>query len=239
MTCALEAAAPRAHRQAANSSFCEPPECNGGPAGGTLRLKIVGFYDQVEHAKLVGRFQLSHAWLLGLLSSFSFHFFAWLVQFKCCTLTLAERSGLQFTFTAHCFSETIPLKLGFTLQPRCSAFWDARRRSSSVTSPLAKTLEVFKRPLKSLSKGPSARTRHTSSCSRHDNFQVYNRIHPEFAKYGSFSAYANLHNQIMYPLSVSPENFLPAISEKWSKKWHVCLFFVCFTCSAKVEKLVR
>ena len=80
MTCAKEAATPRAQRQAANSSFCGPPECNGGPAGGTLRLKIVGFYNQVEHVTLVGRFQLSHAWLLGLLSSFSFHFFAWLVQ---------------------------------------------------------------------------------------------------------------------------------------------------------------
>ena len=43
-TCAWEAAAPRVHLPAANSSFGGPPECNGGPAGGTLCLKVVGFY---------------------------------------------------------------------------------------------------------------------------------------------------------------------------------------------------
>ena len=35
-------------------SFCGPPECNGGPAGGTSRRKIVRIYSRPEHAALVG-----------------------------------------------------------------------------------------------------------------------------------------------------------------------------------------
>ena len=35
-------------------SFCGPPECNGGPAGGTSRRKIVRIYCRPEHAALVG-----------------------------------------------------------------------------------------------------------------------------------------------------------------------------------------
>ena len=35
-------------------SFCGPPECNGGPAGGTSRREIVRIYCRPEHAALVG-----------------------------------------------------------------------------------------------------------------------------------------------------------------------------------------
>ena len=35
-------------------SFCGPPECNRGPAGGTSRRKIVRIYCRPEHAALVG-----------------------------------------------------------------------------------------------------------------------------------------------------------------------------------------
>ena len=35
-------------------SFCGPPECNGGPAGGTSRRNIVRIYCRPEHAALVG-----------------------------------------------------------------------------------------------------------------------------------------------------------------------------------------
>ena len=53
---------PRAHRQAASSrdwcSFCGPPECNGGPAGGTRCWKVVGFYNRVDHTTLVGQYSI-------------------------------------------------------------------------------------------------------------------------------------------------------------------------------------
>ena len=35
-------------------SFCGPPECNGGPAGGTSRRKTVRIYSRPQHAALVG-----------------------------------------------------------------------------------------------------------------------------------------------------------------------------------------
>ena len=45
-------------------SFCGPPECNGGPAGGVSCWKILDIYNRVALATLMGLFLPSHAWLL-------------------------------------------------------------------------------------------------------------------------------------------------------------------------------
>ena len=45
------------------SSVCGPPECNGGPAGGISCRKIVGLYNRVARATLVGQFQPNNAHL--------------------------------------------------------------------------------------------------------------------------------------------------------------------------------
>ena len=44
-------------------SFCGPPECNGGPAGGISCWKILCIYNRVALATLVCQFQPSPAWL--------------------------------------------------------------------------------------------------------------------------------------------------------------------------------
>ena len=68
----LRGCGPRIHQQATGCNrrewcgFCSPPECNGGPSGGTCCFKVVGIYNRAEHTTLVGQFQPSHVWLLRL-----------------------------------------------------------------------------------------------------------------------------------------------------------------------------
>ena len=49
----------------AGTAFADPSlECNGVPAGGISCWKILGLYNRVARATLVGQFHPSHAWLL-------------------------------------------------------------------------------------------------------------------------------------------------------------------------------